>query len=92
MTGVSVVKRIITVEEMRALETNADYFGVSYGELMENAGRKAAESIIALYKQCTVLVVCGTGNNGGDGFLSSQGCSRRQAIACLSCCWERPRK
>ena len=69
MTGVSVVKKIITVEEMRALEANADYFGVSYGELMENAGRKAAESIIALYKQCTVLVVCGTGNNGGDGFV-----------------------
>ena len=68
MTGVSDVKNIITVEEMRALEANADYFGVSYGELMENAGRKAAESIIALYKQCTVLVVCGTGNNGGDGF------------------------
>ncbi len=69
MTGVSVVKSIVTVEEMRALEANADYFGVSYGELMENAGRKAAESIIALYKQCTVLVVCGTGNNGGDGFV-----------------------
>lgn len=59
----------VTVEEMRALEANADYFGVSYGELMENAGRKSAESIIALYKRCRVLVVCGTGNNGGDGFV-----------------------
>jgi hydroxyethylthiazole kinase-like uncharacterized protein yjeF len=61
--------RPITVEEMRALEANADYFGVSYGELMENAGRKAAESVIALYERCRVLVVCGTGNNGGDGFV-----------------------
>lgn len=54
---------------MRALEANSDYFGVSYGELMENAGRKAAETIISRFRRCTVLVVCGTGNNGGDGFV-----------------------
>jgi hydroxyethylthiazole kinase-like uncharacterized protein yjeF len=64
--------KYVTVEEMRALEANADYFGVSYGELMENAGRKAAESIIALYKRCATLVVCGTGNNGGDGFVAAR--------------------
>ena len=63
------MSKYVTVEEMRALEANADYFGVSYGELMENAGRKAAESVIARYKQCKVLVVCGTGNNGGDGLV-----------------------
>lgn len=61
--------KYVTVDEMRALEANADFFGVSYGELMENAGRKAAETIIAHYKKCRVLVVCGTGNNGGDGFV-----------------------
>ena len=63
------MSKYVTVEEMRALEANADFFGVSYGELMENAGRKAAETIIARYKQCKVLVVCGTGNNGGDGLV-----------------------
>ncbi len=61
--------KYVTIEEMRALEANADYFGVTYGMLMENAGRKAAESIIARYPSCRVLVACGTGNNGGDGFV-----------------------
>lgn len=63
------LKGYVTVDEMRGLEANSDYFGVSYGELMENAGRKAAESIIAMCKHGRVLVACGTGNNGGDGFV-----------------------
>lgn len=62
----------VTVEEMRTLEADADYFGVTRGMLMENAGRKAAESIIALQAKCQVLVVCGTGNNGGDGFVTAR--------------------
>ena len=41
------MSKYVTVDEMRAIEANADYFGVSYGESMENAGRKAAETIIA---------------------------------------------
>jgi NAD(P)H-hydrate epimerase len=63
------MSKYVSVEEMRALEANADFFGVSYGELMENAGRKSAETILARYKQCKVMVICGTGNNGGDGFV-----------------------
>jgi hydroxyethylthiazole kinase-like uncharacterized protein yjeF len=59
----------VTVEEMRALEANADYFGVSFGDLMENAGKAVADAITARYPPCRVLVVCGKGNNGGDGFV-----------------------
>jgi len=62
----------VTVEEMRALEANADYFGVGYGTLMENAGKKVADLIIALYGHRKVLVVCGKGNNGGDGFVAAR--------------------
>ena len=62
----------VTAEEMRALEANADYYGVSYGTLMENAGRKVAEVLRALYGCKRVQVVCGKGNNGGDGFVAAR--------------------
>ena len=61
--------RYVTVEEMRALEANADYCGVGYGTLMENAGKAVAGVIMARYSPHRTLVVCGKGNNGGDGFV-----------------------
>lgn len=63
------MKRYVTVEEMRALEANADYCGVGYGTLMENAGKAVADVIMARYSPHRTLVVCGKGNNGGDGFV-----------------------
>ena len=40
--------KIVTVSQMRAIEKEADAKGVSYAEMMENAGRGLAESIHAL--------------------------------------------
>lgn len=67
-------KEVVTCEEMKQLEQMADEAGLSYYEMMENAGTKAAQYILdAFYytygKVEKALILCGKGNNGGDGFV-----------------------
>ncbi len=58
---------------MRALEVNAQYFGVSLLQLMENAGRNVAqETITRFQKNKKAAVFCGLGGNGGDGFVAAR--------------------
>lgn len=63
---------VLSREQIRALDRYAiERCGIPGLVLMENAGRGAAE-IIALRSAAhpgSVVVVCGTGNNGGDGFV-----------------------
>ena len=65
---------MISATEMRVLDRNAQHFGISILELMENAGKAVADAarqdLAATGKR--VLVVCGTGNNGGDGFVAAR--------------------
>jgi NAD(P)H-hydrate epimerase len=60
----------ITSREMRALEINSEYFGLSLLQLMENAGRSVAQEIISRFqKNKKAVIFCGLGGNGGDGFV-----------------------
>ena len=70
---------IITTREMRAFEINAEYFGISRLQLMENAGRNVAVEISARFhpKETRVAIFCGLGGNGGDGFVIAR------HLACL---------
>ncbi len=65
---------MISAVEMRVLDRNAQHFGVSILDLMENAGRAVADAARREFAAAgkKVLVVCGTGNNGGDGFVAAR--------------------
>ena len=65
---------MISQEEMRVLDRNCEFFGISIQGLMENAGRAVAGAVLEKFdgKGKTVLVVCGTGNNGGDGLTAAR--------------------
>jgi len=58
---------------MRALELNAEYFGVSRLLLMENAGHNVALEVSSRFKpRKSVAVFCGLGGNGGDGLVAAR--------------------
>jgi hydroxyethylthiazole kinase-like uncharacterized protein yjeF len=52
---------------------NAEYYGVSLLQLMENAGRNVAAEIVSRFPiEQEVAVFCGLGGNGGDGFVAAR--------------------
>jgi NAD(P)H-hydrate epimerase len=65
---------VITSKEMRCLEKNAEYFGISTLQLMENAGHAVASEIFPRFpsKKTRIIVFCGLGGNGGDGFVAAR--------------------
>lgn len=65
---------VITTREMRALDINAEYFGISRLQLMENAGRGVAEEVASRVgrRDAKIAVFCGLGGNGGDGFVAAR--------------------
>lgn len=61
--------RICTAAQMRKAEADAVSAGTSYEILMENAGIKAAGELCRLSSSSSILLLCGKGNNGGDGLV-----------------------
>ena len=61
----------ISVKEMQIQDKNSSDYGIPPSTLMECAGFSAAQTIqkIPIKKGDHVTIVCGTGNNGGDGFV-----------------------
>jgi NAD(P)H-hydrate epimerase len=67
--------KLVTVEQMRAIEQEADANGLTYAQMMENAGRGVAKAIMdMMYLQQgetpEALALVGPGNNGGDALVA----------------------
>jgi ADP-dependent NAD(P)H-hydrate dehydratase / NAD(P)H-hydrate epimerase len=65
----STISDVLSVGEMRQADQLAIESGVLGIDLMENAGRLAFEAIEETFAKSRTLVLCGPGNNGGDGFV-----------------------
>ncbi|HYD87421.1 MAG TPA: NAD(P)H-hydrate dehydratase [Vitreimonas sp.] len=70
-------REIITVAQMRAIDTASARAGVSTRNLMENAGRAVAEAIVARFTPRPTAVLCGPGANGGDGWVAARALQER---------------
>src|ERR1035438_69886 len=66
--------KIVTASEMRAIDrATSERFGVPSLTLMENAGSAVARFVVTNYPQAERIgIVCGKGNNGGDGFVTAR--------------------
>jgi len=66
--------KTVSSSEMKALELNAEYLGISRLQLMENAGCAVAREVLARFKpkDTKIVVYAGLGGNGGDGFVAAR--------------------
>jgi hydroxyethylthiazole kinase-like uncharacterized protein yjeF len=73
----TVGRPILTAEAMRAAEQAAIGAGTSVEQLMERAGAALAEATYRFAGAMPVLVLCGPGNNGGDGYVAARHLAER---------------
>jgi hydroxyethylthiazole kinase-like uncharacterized protein yjeF len=64
---------VVTAAEMRAAEERAIAAGTPVETLMERAGMAAAEAAWRFAGPMPALILCGPGNNGGDGYVIARG-------------------
>jgi len=64
---------LLTAKEMGRADKLAIKGGVAGAVLMENAGRSVADEVSLRFPDAsTVAILCGPGNNGGDGFVAAR--------------------
>ncbi len=63
---------ILSAQQMRTAEQSAVQAGTPLIVLMERAGLAVAEQVMARYAKCPTIILCGPGNNGGDGFVAAR--------------------
>lgn len=76
-------RQILTVAQMRAAEQGLMEAGHDVHALMQRAGRGAGEWVRRLAAGRSVTVLCGPGNNGGDGYVIAQYLADHDVPVCV---------
>jgi hydroxyethylthiazole kinase-like uncharacterized protein yjeF len=63
---------LLSPEQMGRADARAPALGMPGAALMENAGRAVTRAVLARFRPCRTLVLCGPGNNGGDGYVAAR--------------------
>jgi len=65
--------KLVTVSQMQAIEKEADAGGLTYDQMMENAGQGLADIILEIFEdevEPEAVALVGPGNNGGDTLVA----------------------
>ena len=65
--------KLVTVSQMQAIEREADAYGLTYDQMMQNAGQGLADTLLELFlgeEELQVIGLVGPGNNGGDTLVA----------------------
>jgi len=72
LNGNNMIIKAVTSGEMREIDRiSIDEIGIPASVLMNNAGKSVAEFIEKKFINKKITILCGTGNNGGDGFTAA---------------------
>lgn len=84
---------MLSVEQMRVAEQLANARGISDRRMMESAGRGVARFIIQKYQQPAgaAVILAGTGNNGGDGFVTAMALADAGSSVIVILCGGKPK-
>lgn len=70
-------REVLTVAEMKAADRAAIEAGTPGAVLMERAGRAVAEAVLERFRRPPTVVLCGPGDNGGDGYVVARELKKR---------------
>ena len=83
--------RVVSISQMKELEKQADLNGLSYYQMMENAGFGAYSFIKDKLNPESITIFCGNGNNAGDGFVVARYFANDNVLCNVVLCSQNPK-